>query len=308
MQKKISIIIPVYNEGENVSVFYNELNKVLNNKFDYEIIFIDDGSTDQSAKIIENLASSNPRIKYIEFSRNFGKEVALTAGLNNCSGNAAITIDADLQHPVKLIPDFISKWENGAKVVVGVRKKNKSDTLSKRIGSWSFYKIMSRIADTKIIPNSTDYRLLDRQVINEFNRCTERQRMARGLIDWLGFRQTYIYFDAGNRQDGKPGYSFTKLIKLALSSFVSLSLVPLKLAGYLGIFIILCSAVFGIYMIITDYLLNIQDFSGPAILATINLFLIGIVLSCLGLIALYIANIQIEALNRPMYIINKEKL
>lgn len=309
MQKLISIIIPIYNEEANILLLYNKINKSLkNNLANYEIIFVNDGSQDKSQAIIEKLAQKDKHLKFIEFSRNFGKEIALTAGLNLCYGNAAIMLDADLQHPIELIPKFLSKWEYGSKIVIGVRNKNKSDKISKKIGSWMFYKIMSRISDTKIIPNSTDFRLLDRQVINEFNKLSEKNRIMRGLIDWLGFKRDYIYFDASPRNNGKPGYNFWKLIKLAFSSFVSLSLFPLKIAGYLGIFIMLGSGLFGIYMFITNYVLKIQNFSGPAILAIINLFLIGIVLSCLGLIALYIANIQTEVINRPMYIINSRKL
>jgi len=175
--KLISIIIPVYNEEKNISLLYTELVKAwrgLENKYDYEIIFVDDGSRDNSAPEIEKLAEKDDKVKYLQFSRNFGKELAITAGLREAKGNAAIMIDADLQHPAELIPRFIEKWEEGAEVVVGVRKKNKREGLVKKIGSFLFYKIINAIAEIEVTPNATDFRLLDRIVINEFNRFTEK--------------------------------------------------------------------------------------------------------------------------------------
>ena len=313
MKKLISIIIPVYNEEKNISLLYAELVKVwkeLENDYDREIIFVDDGSEDDSIKEIEKLANKDDKVKYLQFSRNFGKELAITAGLREAKGNAAIMIDADLQHPAELIPRFIEKWEEGAEVVVGVRKKNKREGLVKKIGSFLFYKIINAIAEIKVTPNATDFRLLDRIVINEFNRFTEKNRMSRALVDWLGFKRDYIYFNANARMDGKAGYSTLKLIKLALSGFVSLSLVPLKIAGYLGIVIVIFSGSLGLFIFIEKYVLGDpwnMGFSYPSILAVINLFLIGVVLSCLGLIALYIANIHREVINRPMYVIRSKK-
>ncbi|MCD6162836.1 MAG: glycosyltransferase family 2 protein [candidate division Zixibacteria bacterium] len=309
----ISIIIPVYNEEKNISLLYAELVKAwkeLRDKYDYEIIFVDDGSKDSSIKEIEKLAEKDDKVKYLQFSRNFGKELAITAGLREAKGNAAIMIDADLQHPAELIPRFIEKWKEGTEVVVGVRKKNKQEGLIKKTGSFLFYKIINAIAEIKVTPNATDFRLLDRIVINEFNRFTEKNRMSRALVDWLGFKRDYIYFNANARMDGKAGYGTLKLIKLALSGFISLSLVPLKIAGYLGIIIVIFSGSLGLFIFIEKYVLDDpwnMNFSYPSILAVINLFLIGVVLSCLGLVALYIANIHREVINRPMYIIRSKK-
>jgi len=313
MKKLISIIIPVYNEEKNISLLYAELVKMwreIENKYNYEIIFVDDGSEDNSIKEIKKLVEKDDRVKYLQFSRNFGKELATTAGLREARGEATIMIDADLQHPAESIPRFIEKWREGAEVVVGVRKKNRREGLVKKIGSFLFYKIINAIAEIKITPNATDFRLLDRAVINEFNRFTEKSRMSRVLIDWLGFKRDYIYFNANARRDGKAGYSTLKLVRLALSGFISSSLVPLKLAGYLGIIIVIISGSLGLFIFIERYILDdpwSMGFSYPAILAVINLFLIGIVLSCLGLIALYIANIHGEVINRPMYIIRSRK-
>ncbi|MDD4902478.1 MAG: glycosyltransferase family 2 protein [Patescibacteria group bacterium] len=309
----ISIVVPVYNEEKNINLFYGALVRILANSaasFDFELIFVNDGSTDQSAGIIEGLARTDQRIKYLEFSRNFGKEIATTAGLNNARGAAAIMIDADLQHPVELIPELIAKWQNGAEVVIGVRKSNRGEGIIKKIGSRLFYQIINNIAEIRIIPQATDFRLIDRAVIDEFNRFTENNRMTRALIDWLGFKREYVYFDAKERTDGKAKYGFWKLFHLAVSSFVALSLLPLKLAGYLGILIIFFSGALGLYILVGKYFFHFyyaSSFSGTAQLGILIVFLVGIILMSLGLMALYIANIHGEVTHRPLYVIRKRK-
>lgn len=329
MSKTISIVVPVFNEEANIKELTEKLLTVFERlSYDYEIIFVNDGSNDSSGEIIKEILEKNQRIsgekvspneerasekrngkiKYLEFSRNFGKEMATTAGLNNCTGDCAIIVDADLQHPPEMIPVFIAEWEKNFEVVVGIRKKSKGDTLIKVLGSKLFYKIMSKISETDITPNSTDFRLVDRKVIDVFNQCTERTRITRGLIAWLGFKKTFIEFEASKRVNGKAGYSTPKLIKLALSSFVAMSLFPLKVAGYLGIFITLIAGTLGIFIFTEKFIFgNPLGFTWLATLIVMNLFLIGIVLSCLGLIALYIATINTEVVGRPMYIIREKK-
>lgn len=305
----ISIVVPVHDEEKNVPLVYAELVKVLGEtRYGYEIIFVDDGSTDHSVGEIEKLAIQDTRVKLLEFSRNFGKEIATSAGIKSAQGDAVIMVDADLQHPPHKILEFLKKWEEGAEVVIGVRNQSKSEGTIKRVGSYFFYKIINIISDTKSVPQATDFRLLDRKVADEFNRFTEKNRITRGLIDWLGFRREYVRFDADERIHGKPSYSTIKLTKLALCSFVSMSLLPLKLTGYLGIIIIAVSGPLGLFIFIQKYIVNDPwgfSFSGPAILTVILLFLVGIILTSLGLIALYIANIQTEVNNRPMYVIRK---
>ena len=311
MKSLISIIIPVYNEEENITPLYKELKAVLEKlSYQHEIIFINDGSIDKTEESILSLMEKDAHIMYLEFSRNFGKESATSAGLHYAKGNAAIMIDADLQHPPILIPKLIEKWEQGADIVIGVRNKNQNENLLNNIGSYFFYKIMNTIGETKIMPRATDFRLVDRKVIEEFNRFTERQRITRGLLDWIGFKRDYVYFDTEDRRFGKAQYSFIKKIRLGMSSFVTHSLIPLKLAGYLGVFITLFSGFFGLFIIIEKYIF--QDpwnmkFSGLSILAVFVSFLMGVTLMCLGLIALYIANIKIEVTNRPLYVVKTKK-
>lgn len=312
--KSISIIIPAYNEEKNIPLVYQELQKVFQfceKKYVFSILFVNDGSSDGTIREIEKLAVSDQNVKYIDFSRNFGKELATTAALNSCQSDACLMLDADLQHPIELIPEFIQKWENGAEVVVGIRNKNKSIGILKKIGSKIFYKIINSIAEVKVVPNATDFRLLDRVVINEFNRFTETNRMTRALIDWLGFKRSYINFDANERINGDASYSFWKLFKLAINSFISLSLFPLKLAGNLGIGITLVSGIAGLYIFFGKYLFRwhfASTFSDAENLAILLLFLVGIILMSIGLIALYIANIHSEVIGRPMYVIRNKKI
>lgn len=307
----ISIIVPVYNEEVNIPILYSQLKKQLDNlEMSYEIIFVNDGSNDQSRDRIASLIKSDSKVKVIDFSRNFGKEVAITAGLNHALGEAAIMIDADLQHPPELIPEFISKWKSGKEIVIGVRQDTKKQNIFRKFFSWFFYKFINLVSDTEIVPKATDYRLLDKKVIREFNRLTERNRMARGLIDWLGFDREYICFTANERIGSSSRFSAVKLMRLAISSVVSLSLFPLKLAGYLGIFITFFSGLLGLFVLVEKYFLSDplnMNFSGSAILAIIIMFLVGIILICLGLIALYIASIHGEVLNRPLYVIREKK-
>lgn len=306
--KKISVISPIYNEEKNVSLLYERLTKVAGSlPYEFEFIFVNDGSRDASISELGKLEEKDERVRVLDFSQNFGKEAATTAGINFCRGDACIMIDADLQHPAEKIPEFLEKWEKGFEVVIGVREENKGEGFVKKAGSYLFYKIINCISNTKIVPSATDFRLLDRIVIDEFNRLTEKNRMTRALVDWLGFRRDFVYFKANQRIHGKASYSYLKLFRLAFNSMISLSLFPLKLAGYLGIIITFLSGILGIFIFVTRYITESMEFSGPAILAVINLFLIGIVLICLGLIALYIANIHVEVVNRPLYVIRKRK-
>ncbi len=312
--KSILIVIPAYNEEKNIQPVYDALKKVFApfaSLYAFEILFVNDGSEDNTLGEIEKLASSDQTVKYLDFSRNFGKEVATTAGINSCKADACIMVDADMQHPVELIAEFITKWEKGAEVVVGVRNKSKSDVWLKKIGSRMFYSIINKIAEVKVVPNATDFRLIDKVVVEEFNRFTESSRMTRALIDWLGFKRDYVYFDANERLHGTASYSFWKLFGLAMNSFISLSLVPLKLAGYLGIIITTFAGISGFYILLGKYFFHTQfasTFSDSENLAILILFLVGILLTSIGLLALYVANIHKEVIGRPIYVVRKKNI
>lgn len=307
----ISIITPMYNEEDNIVPFYKAISKVLAKlPYRFEILFVDDGSKDASAQKVLELPKSAHDIRLISLARNFGKEIATTAGIHEAKGDAAIILDSDLQHPIDKIPTFIKEWEKGNDVVIGVRENTGHNNKIKKLGSDTFYKIMNRMSRTNIIPHSTDYRLIDRQVIDAFVQFTERERITRGLIDWLGFERSVVYFTPNEREFGTPSYTFAKLVKLAMTSFTAHSLFPLKLAGYLGLIFIVFFGGLGFVVFVEMYMMGDPAglaISGTALLAILLLFAIGILLSCLGLIALYVATIHGEVTNRPLYVIRNRR-
>ena len=307
MSKLISIVTPIFNEEKNIPILYQEIQRVFSLlSYDYEIVFVNDGSGDNSLLEIIGLAEKDTRVKGVDFSRNFGKEPATTAGCHIALGDAVITLDADLQHPPDLIPELIRHWEEGAEVVYTVRKKNEGASFMKQLTSRLYYWLFNKVSSVTTEPRSTDFRLMDKKVIEVFRRFPERERMFRGMIDWMGYRRAKVEFAARGRRHGQAGYSYRKLFNLALNSFTSFSMLPLRFAGYLGLIITLVSGTLLIVMFLARWFFNPTLFTPLAILATSNTFLIGIVLISLGFIALYIARIHNEVINRPLYIIREK--
>ena len=307
----ISLVIPVYNEALSLEWHHQQINEYLSSKaFKYEVVYVDDGSTDESLEIIKSLTKDDKTVSYVSFSRNFGKEAATAAGLKKARGDVVIMIDADGQHPVGLIDTFLEKWEEGYDIVVGVRKSNTGEGLIKRMGSRLFYFLLYLInRDTDSIPGSTDFRLLDRTVVEEYSHFTERNRVTRNLIDWLGFKRAIVPFASPARHAGKANYTYRKLLKLALDGLISHSTRPLKFIGLLGIFTSTFSVFGALGLIIDKYVLNDPlnlAVSGVAILALFLSFLVGIVLVCQGLLALYLENVYHETQNRPLYVIKEQ--
>lgn len=307
----VSIVVPAYNEAAGIEQFYASLRKVLAGALTYrhEIIFINDGSTDNTLDILHAITKKDERVRLLCLSRNFGKEVATTAGINNAKGDALIILDADGQHPVELIPKFIGHWEAGNNVVVGVRTQNQKEGFLKKYGSGLFYRLFNATSDMKLVPGSTDYRLIDRSVQQEFIRMTERNRITRGLIDWLGYRRNYIYFKANERMAGEATYSFKKLLKLAVNSTISLSTTPLYFAAYIGAAIVPFSILLGLFMLAEQLLgdplaLNI---TGTAYLVVLVMLLVGLLLISQGIMALYLSHIHAETQNRPLYLIDHRR-
>lgn len=250
------------------------------------------------------------KVRLIEFSRNFGKEAATTAGLHASSGDAVIMIDADLQHPPRLLPEFVHKWEDsGSEVIIGVRNGNTKEGIVKKLGSKLFYKILSILTENKMRPGETDFRLVDRVVVDEFNKLNEHNRMTRALINWLGFTKEYIKFEVPARANGKARYTVLHLTRLAINSFVSNSTLPLEVVGYLGGAVSFFSFILGIVIFVNRYMLG-DPFgwavSGSGQLAVLITFLVGLLLMSIGIIGVYIGTISKNASGRPLYIIKSE--
>lgn len=310
-KKLVSIIIPVYNEESNIEWHFTKIQDQIDSVrgYQFEVVYVNDGSTDNSLNIIRSLSSKYTHVHYVNFSRNFGKEAATTAGLQKCRGDAAVMIDSDGQHPIESLNNFLAEWERGFEVVIGVRKSNVGEGVIKKYGSKFFYGILNRLTDGQTIPGSTDYRLIDRKVIDEFNKLTERNRITRGLIDWLGFRRTTVDFSANARYGGKATYKFSKLVRLALHAFVSHTTTPLQLTGILGGVVTITSAVVGLFLLFEMYILRdplALGITGGGFIALFLSLLIGIVLMCQWLLALYIESIHNETQNRPLFIIRDE--
>ncbi len=303
----LSVVVPVYNERPGLMQFHAALWAVLQKgALPFEVIYCDDGSTDGSLEILKNLAAKHPEARVLRLSRNFGKEVTTTAGIHAATGNAILMLDADGQYPVDVIPQFVEKWRAGARVVIG-RPIGRKASLAKRLSSKLFYSVFRRVTGIKMDADFTDFRLIDRSVQAEFNQMTERNRITRGLIDWLGYDREYVVYRENARLAGKPTYSFGKLLKLAVDSVISLSLSPLYLTAYLGAIVLPLATLLGLVMGV-NYLfsdpLNLHA-TGGAYLMVLILFLIGILLVSQGIIGLYLSHIHIETQNRPLYIIDK---
>jgi len=306
---KVSVVIPVYNEQDGIETFHAALEHVLATLgLPYEIIYADDGSKDGTLRIIHALAKQ-PYVRVVSLTRNFGKEVALTAGIHQAQGEAIITMDADGQHPVELLPEFIARWQAGSKVVTGIRTENQKEGFVKRLGSKFFYGLFGKLTGLKLRAGLSDYRLIDRSVRREFIRMTERNRITRGIIDWLGYPSDYIAFKAHPRITGQAGYSFRKLMKLAIDSVISLSISPLYMAAYIGAVVLPLSLLIGIAMVVN---FAIGDPFGLHVTASayvivLMLFLIGVLLVSQGIIGLYLSHIHTETQNRPLYVVDTEQ-
>ena len=296
-------------EQENLLLFYNTLQNLMEKhikNYEWEIIFVNDGSTDRTGEILEDLSSKDTCCRVIELSRNFGKEIALSAGVDYASGDVVICMDADLQHPPNQIPEMLSYWEDGYEVVEMVRSHSEQEPWLRRTGSKIFYFILKLISSTEILAKTTDFRLLDRKVVHALRQVEERQRMFRGIIDWLGFRKIRLNFIAPPRQHGTPVYSYAKLLNLALNSFISYSSIPLKLIGLFGVSITVISGLVLSWMTVVTLIADDDWGITPlAFIVVSNLVLTGVILTTLGLMSLYLSKIYSEVQNRPLYSVRR---
>jgi len=304
-QISISCIVPVFNEEALIDSFLTALySKLENLSQHFEIIIIDDGSTDQTNKLVMQLAKDHQQIKLIRFSRNFGKEHAIAAGLKACAGEVSIIIDADFQHPIELIPTFLEKWSQGHDMVYGLRENRQSDSAIRRFFSATFYKALRVMTKIKIPANAGDFRLIDRSAIDSLNNCEERTRFMKGLYAWIGYQSIAVPFHVPDRPAGKSSHHYRRLTELAVTGFISFSDVPLRVWGFIGLIISLVSFCTAAYIII-DTLIHGASVPGYATIIVTIIFFGGIQLLSIGIMGEYIARIFHEVKRRPSYIIEK---
>lgn len=305
LNKQVSIVIPSFNEEGNVEIICNKLINLIG-KNDLEIIFVDDGSTDNTLLNIKRLAKKYSCVKYLSFSRNFGHQSALKAGLDYSRGDCVVSIDCDLQHPPELIIKMIEKWKKGYDIVYTVRDDSRTPFL-KKVMAAIFYKLINSLSDLDIEPGAADFRLLDRRVVEIIKANNERALFLRGLINWVGFKSFSLKYLPNKRYSGVTKYSFKKMLLLATDGITSFSTKPLKLSTYLGFFLSLFSSLYAIYAIIMHYT-NTKVISGWTSVIISILFLGGIQLLILGIIGEYLGKLFVETKKRPLYIIEKKKL
>ncbi len=307
MSKLVSIVIPAYNEAENIPKICETITSIFRDlPYVYEIILVVDGCTDNSLEVINELTKNNPHIFFIEFSRNFGHQLALKAGLDFADGDCVISMDCDMQHPPELLPLLLEKWEDGYEVVYTLRNEDKKLPLGKRITSKLYYKTLNSLSDVELDAGSADFRLLDRKVVTAFRNFHENEPFLRGLLKWIGFKQYALTYQPEQRYAGKTKYSFKKMMRLALQGVTSFSIKPLYIAVYLGFAFSLCSVLYIPYVLHAYY--TGQEVSGWASLIMTVVFFGGLQLIILGIIGIYIGKMFLQSKNRPNYIVRSTNI
>ena len=299
----ITIIVPIFNEEDNIHLLESRLTAVAETMgVSYELLFVNDGSRDNSITLIKELAQKNSRIKFIDFSRNFGHQVAVTAGMDAAKGKAVVIIDADLQDPPELISELYDKMKEGFQVVYAKRKQREGESFLKKLTAKLFYRILKRITSINIPVDTGDFRIMDRKVVEVLKAMPEKNKFLRGQIAWIGFNQTFVEYDRSERNAGQTGYTYRKMIRFAMDGITSFSNFPLKVASVLGF------VVSGISFIIMMYALYVRFIAGHYVegwtsLMISILFLGGIQLICVGLIGEYLSRVSDNVRDRPLYVV-----
>jgi len=306
-KKLISVVIPIFNEECNIPALMSELKKVFLTlpKYRAEFVFVNDGSTDNSWLVIEKLAQESKTIKGISFSRNFGHQAAIEAGIKSAQGEAVIMMDGDLQHPPEVILELIKNWEKGFLIVNTKRISTQKESLFKRATSKFFYWFINKISDIHLDQGSADFRLLDRKAVSELVKFKEKDKFYRGLIKWLGFRVVFVEYQADERKNGKSSYTFRKMMSLAQVGITSFSMLPMKIIIFIGSLLFLGGTAVFSFMLYYKYFVYDGEFSGTAILASFIILNNGIIIILIGINSVYQMTMFKELKNRPNYIIEE---
>ena len=304
--KKISIIIPAYNEEDSLPYLYERLTKLIDDikNYEFEILFVNDGSKDKTLEIIKEYRKKDNRFAYVNLSRNFGKEIAMIAGLDYAKGDAVVFMDADLQDPPELLPELIKYWEEGYDDVYARRKTRDGETFLKKFTSKMYYRVLQKLTNIQIQKDTGDFRLLDRRCVNALKKLRESQRCSKSMFSWIGYKKKEVLFDREPRVAGKTKWNYKKLIDLAIDGITSFTTSPLRLSTYLTIPTFITLAVYFIYVIVKSCTIHepIQAFQAIILL---NLFFFVIIILLIGIIGEYLGRIFNETKNRPLYFIDE---
>ena len=302
---EISIVVPLYNEEKNIRLMHDRLvSSILKITSNFEIIYVNDGSKDNSFLELVKLSKEDERVKYINFSRNFGHQIAVTAGLDYSKGAAVVIIDGDLQDPPEVIPEMYALYKEGFEVVYGQRLIRKGESFLKKITAKYFYRILKKITNINIPVDTGDFRLIDRKIVNDLKNMPEQNKFLRGQIAWLGYRQTSVFFERDERKFGETGYPFSKMLKFALDGITGFSDVPLQFVTKTGIFISFISFLVILYAIFSHFILE-RTITGWTSLIISSMFIGGVQLISVGIIGEYISRINKNVQNRPLYIVSE---
>ena len=304
-RKLISLVVPVYNEAEVVGEMYRRLTRVASAlpDLDYELVVVDDGSRDASFPTLRSIARTDPRLRLLKLSRNFGHQTAITAGIDVAQGDAIVVIDADLQDPPEVIPQMVARWREGFDVVYGVRAKRSGETLMKLATASVFYRLLDRMTNISIPVDAGDFRLMSRRAADQLRGMREKDRFVRGLVSWIGFRQDGLVYQREARFAGETKYPFRKMFKFAIDGLTSFSTIPLKLATWMGYFASAFAFIYLASVFVQKWLGKTVE--GWATIMVAMLFMGGVQLICLGIMGEYIGRIFTEAKQRPLYVVEE---
>ncbi|HEX8340782.1 MAG TPA: glycosyltransferase family 2 protein [Tepidisphaeraceae bacterium] len=305
----VTFVVPVYFEQEILPAFYKRLAAVMDSlaaEVACDVLFVDDGSRDDSPKILAALAEADPRVGVIFLSRNFGHQLAITAGLDHARGDAVVTLDSDLQDPPEVTRDFIAAWRDGAEVVIGTRRSRRGESRFKLLTARVFYRLLSRLSDVPLVEDSGDFRLLDRRVVDALKRVREQDRYLRGIISWLGFRQVRVPYDRDARTAGETKYPLGKMLRLAIDGISSFSDKPLRLAAQLGLIVTVLSVVGAVWIAVGKLLQPQNTIQGWTSVMVVMLFLGGVQLLSVGILGEYVGRIFRQTKDRPLYLVARQ--